>query len=51
MAPIKAGDKFAELIVETKHYGTQSYPIVAKNSVNKAGFFDRIKLNFARLFE
>lgn len=50
IAPIIIGDKLGELIVETKQYGINNYPLVAKESVKKAGFFDRIRLNFARIF-
>lgn len=50
VAPLKAGDILGELIVETKQYGNVTYPLAAKESVEKAGFFDRVKKNLESFF-
>ncbi len=42
-APIKKGDKMATMFVEVKGYKTFEYPLFAKESVDKAGFFGRMK--------
>jgi D-alanyl-D-alanine carboxypeptidase (penicillin-binding protein 5/6) len=41
-APIKQGDKVATLVVEVKGYKNFEYPLLAKESVDKAGTLRRI---------
>ncbi len=41
-APIKRGDKIGDLIVDVKGYKTFSYPIFAKEKIDKAGPLRRI---------
>ena len=49
IAPIAAGTQLGELIVEGP-FGSETYPLVAKDSVEKASFIDRIQMNLAALF-
>lgn len=51
IAPIEAGDQLGELVVETGRYGIQTYPLVAKNDVEKAGLFGRVKNNIINIFK
>jgi D-alanyl-D-alanine carboxypeptidase len=41
-APIKRGDKIGDLIVDIKGYKTFSYPLFAKEKIDKAGPLRRI---------
>jgi D-alanyl-D-alanine carboxypeptidase (penicillin-binding protein 5/6) len=50
MAPIKAGDHIADLIVTTPDSPPQSLPLVADADVGKAGFFGRIWAGLRWLF-
>ena len=50
VAPIKAGSKLGELIIESSSIKDMSYPLVAKRSVEKASFIDRIKNNISSFF-
>jgi serine-type D-Ala-D-Ala carboxypeptidase (penicillin-binding protein 5/6) len=49
-APIKAGDHIADLVVETPGMPTQTLPLVAEASVDKAGFFRRVWLGLTSFF-
>ncbi len=48
-APIAAGDEVAQLIVTTEDAGTQIMPLVAGESVEEAGFLDRVWAGFRTL--
>ncbi len=50
IAPIKAGDVLGELIIES-NAGTKTYPLIAKNNVDKAGFITRIQNNLSSIFD
>ncbi|HEY0113782.1 MAG TPA: D-alanyl-D-alanine carboxypeptidase family protein [Allosphingosinicella sp.] len=49
-APIKAGQKVAELIVSTPDTPPQAMPLVAEKAVGEAGFFGRIWAGLTSLF-
>ncbi len=49
IAPIAAGAHLGDLIVEGD-FGSKSYPLIAKDSIEKASFIDRIQMNLAALF-
>ena len=49
-APIKAGDKVAELVVSTPDTPPQAMPLVAEKAVGEAGFFGRFWAGLASLF-
>jgi D-alanyl-D-alanine carboxypeptidase (penicillin-binding protein 5/6) len=50
VAPIAAGTHLGDLLVEGPVLGNKSYPLVAKNSVEKANFIYRIQANLINLF-
>ncbi|MCF8708807.1 D-alanyl-D-alanine carboxypeptidase family protein [Rhizorhapis sp. SPR117] len=50
MAPIKKGQKIAELVVSTPDTDPQIMPLVAANDVDKAGFFGRLWNGLMSLF-
>jgi D-alanyl-D-alanine carboxypeptidase (penicillin-binding protein 5/6) len=50
MAPIKKGQKIAELVVSTPDTDPQIMPLVAANDVEKAGFFGRLWNGLMSLF-
>ncbi|MBK5265650.1 MAG: D-alanyl-D-alanine carboxypeptidase [Alphaproteobacteria bacterium] len=50
MAPIKKGQKIAELVVSTPDTDPQVMPLVAANDVDKAGFFGRLWNGLTSLF-
>jgi len=50
MAPIKAGQHIADLVVSTPDTPPQSMALVAEKDVGKAGFFGRIWAGLASLF-
>lgn len=51
-APVAAGDKLGELIVEnTDTKQKMTYPLVAKESIEKANFYNRVKNNFKSFFK
>lgn len=49
-APIAQGQQIATLIVSTGDAGTQSMPLVAGETVEEAGFFDRVWAGLKSLF-
>jgi D-alanyl-D-alanine carboxypeptidase (penicillin-binding protein 5/6) len=49
-APIKAGDKIAELVISTPDTPPQAMPLVAEKAVGEAGLFGRIWAGLASLF-
>jgi D-alanyl-D-alanine carboxypeptidase (penicillin-binding protein 5/6) len=49
-APIKAGDKIGEIIIEEDGMTTSKYPIVAKTDVRKTQFIGRIIKNLSVIF-
>lgn len=48
-APIKAGQHVADLVVSTGDTPPQTMPLVAAESVDEAGFFDRVEDGFTHL--
>lgn len=50
VAPFRSGDELGRLMVETDSIKDMSYPLVAKEAVEKADFIDRIKNNISSFF-
>jgi serine-type D-Ala-D-Ala carboxypeptidase (penicillin-binding protein 5/6) len=51
ISPVQANDEIGSLVVESSSIGSQTYPLVAKTTIEKANIFDRIQNNLSRLFD